>query len=97
MVEVDVLSGNMQEVVVKLPENLLNDVRGILEEEKKEIGELIVQATKSYVRDKKEQNIRESMQRGYLEMAKINLNIASESFLAEEEAEITVERVVSGV
>jgi len=91
------LSGNMQEVVVKLPENLLNDVRGILEEEKKEIGELIVQATKSYVRDKKEQNIRESMQRGYLEMAKINLNIASESFLAEEEAEITVERVVSGV
>lgn len=91
------MSGNMQEVVVKLPENLLNDVRGILEEEKKEIGELIVQATKSYVRDKKEQNIRESMQRGYLEMAKINLNIASESFLAEEEAEITVERVVSGV
>lgn len=91
------MSRNMQEVVVRLPENLLNDVRGILEEEKKELSELIVQATKSYVRDKKEQNIRESMQRGYLEMAKINLNIASESFLAEEEAEITVERLVSGV
>lgn len=93
----DVLSSNMQEVVVKLPENLLNEVKGLLEEEEKELSDLIIRATKSYVQDKKEQHIRESMQRGYMEMAKINLNIASESFLAEEEAEITLERLVSGV
>ncbi|MBU5595731.1 antitoxin [Amphibacillus sp. MSJ-3] len=93
------MSKNMQEVVVKLPKNLLREVNGLLEEEKKELNDLILQATKSYVRDKKEQHIRESMQRGYMEMAKINLNIASESFLAEEEAEIeiTLERLVSGV
>lgn len=96
-VEVDVLSSNMQEIVVKLPRNLIEDLKGILKEEKQEISELIVHATKSYVRAKKEQNIQESMQRGYLEMAKINLNIASESFLAEEEADLTVKRLVSGV
>lgn len=96
MVEVDVLSNNLQEVVVKLPKNLVNEMKGLFEEEK-ELSDLIIQATKSFVQDKKEQHIRESMQRGYMEMAKINLNIASESFLAEEEAEITLERLVSGV
>ena len=39
---------------------------------------------------------RESMRRGYMEMAKINLTIASEAFQAEFEAEHTVERLVSG-
>jgi CopG family transcriptional regulator/antitoxin EndoAI len=37
------------------------------------------------------------MQKGYLEMAKINLNIASEAFIAEEEADLTLDRLVSGV
>lgn len=41
--------------------------------------------------------IRESMQQGYMEMAKINLTIASEAFLAEEEANHTLTRLVSGV
>ncbi|HET7579596.1 MAG TPA: antitoxin endoai, partial [Bacillales bacterium] len=39
----------------------------------------------------------ESMRQGYMEMAKINLNIASEAFLAEEEADNTLDRLVSGV
>lgn len=37
------------------------------------------------------------MQRGYEEMARINLRIAAESFLVEQEAGGTVERLVSGV
>ena len=36
------------------------------------------------------------MRRGYIEMGKINLGIASEAFLAEYEAAHTVERLVSG-
>ncbi|SEN82306.1 CopG family transcriptional regulator / antitoxin EndoAI [Amphibacillus marinus] len=91
------MSANMQEIVVRLPENLLNEVDGLIREEDSDLNDIIYEATKSYVRDKKEQHIRESMQRGYIEMAKINLNIASESFLAEEEAETTLERLVSGV
>ncbi|WP_033193738.1 MULTISPECIES: CopG family ribbon-helix-helix protein [Amphibacillus] len=87
----------MQEIVVRLPENLLNEVDGLMKEEESNLNDIIIQATESYVQERKEQHIRESMQRGYMEMAKINLNIASESFLAEEEAEITLERLVSGV
>ncbi len=37
------------------------------------------------------------MQRGYEEMGRINLRIAAESFLVEQEAGGTVERLVSGV
>jgi CopG family transcriptional regulator/antitoxin EndoAI len=36
------------------------------------------------------------MRRGYMEMAKINLLISSESFYAESEADSKVERLVSG-
>lgn len=95
--EVEVLSSSMEEVVVKLPKNLFKEVNGLLVEEDKDLSDLLIQAAKSYVQDKKEQHIHESMQRGYMEMAKINLTIASESFLVEEEAEITLERLVSGV
>ncbi|ALA52022.1 antitoxin endoAI [Niallia circulans] len=48
-------------------------------------------------RAKLKAEIRESMQQGYMEMAKINLTIASEAFLAEEEANHTLTRLVSGV
>jgi len=87
----------MKEIVVKLPENLFEEVNGLLVEEEKDLNDLLIQAVNSYVQDKKAQHIHESMQRGYMEMAKINLTIASESFLAEEEAEIALERLVSGV
>lgn len=95
--EVYGLSESLQEVVVRLPKNLLNEVDNLMKSENSDLDEIVYQATKSYVRDMKKSHIRESMQRGYMEMAKINLNIASEAFQAEGEAENTLERLVSGV
>lgn len=92
-----VLSENAEEIVVRLPKNLLNEVDRMMKNENSDLNEFIYQATKSYLREKKKRHIRESMQRGYMEMAKINLNIASEAFQAEGEAENTLERLVSGV
>ncbi|WP_186576325.1 CopG family ribbon-helix-helix protein [Aquibacillus kalidii] len=92
-----VVSESLQEIVVRLPKNLLNEVDGLMKSENSDLSDFIYQATKSYLREKKKRHIRESMQRGYMEMAKINLNIASEAFQAEEEAENTLERLVSGV
>ncbi|MDL4839061.1 CopG family ribbon-helix-helix protein [Aquibacillus rhizosphaerae] len=92
-----VVSESLQEIVVRLPKNLLNEVDGLMKSENSDLSDFICQATKSYLREKKKRHIRESMQRGYMEMAKINLNIASEAFQAEEEAENTLERLVSGV
>jgi CopG family transcriptional regulator/antitoxin EndoAI len=52
---------------------------------------------KLYLMERKKRVLRESMQRGYMEMAKINLHIALEAFQAEDDAGSTVNRLVSGV
>ncbi|GAF64720.1 CopG family ribbon-helix-helix protein [Alkalihalobacillus trypoxylicola] len=85
------------EIVVRLPQHLLNEVDAFMKQEELNYNEFVAKAAKLYIREKKKRQIRETMQQGYMEMAKINLNIASEAFLAEEEAESTLDRLVSGV
>ncbi|HEX6594905.1 MAG TPA: antitoxin [Bacillota bacterium] len=95
-----VLSESLQEISVRLPKNLLNEVDGIVKSENRDLSDFIYQATKTYLDFKKKEHLQkfyESMQRGYQEMARINLTIASEAFQAEEEAENTLERSVIGV
>ena len=87
---------NTTENMKKLPKHLLTEFDGFVKQENVNRSEFIYQATKMYLRERKKRHIRESMRRGYMEMAKLNLSIASESFLAEYEAEHTVERLVSG-
>ena len=86
-----------KKIIISLPEQLLAELDGVLKHEKLNRSEFISQATRMYLRERKKRQIRESMEQGYMEMAKINLNIAAEAFLAEEEAERTLERLVSGV
>ncbi|MCU9615162.1 antitoxin endoai [Caldibacillus lycopersici] len=89
-------SSATQEILVNLPQSLLLEIDGFVKQENVNRDELIYQATKMFLRERKKRHIRESMRRGYMEMAKINLSIASEAFQAEYEAEHTVERLVSG-
>ena len=89
-------SSSTTEILVKLPQHLLTELDGFVKQDNVNRSEFIYQATKMYLRERKKRQIRESMRRGYMEMAKLNLRIASEAFLAEYEAEHTVERLVSG-
>ncbi len=94
------MSEGLQEVLVKLPKNLLNEVDGLMKYDNSDLSDFICQATRNYLQHKKDEHIQqflETMQRGYEEMGRINLNIASEAFQAEEEAEVTLERSVIGV
>jgi CopG family transcriptional regulator / antitoxin EndoAI len=84
------------EILVRLPQALVSELDGLVKQENGDRSDFIYQATKMYLRERKKRQIRESMRRGYMEMAKINLNIASEAFLLEYEADHTVERLVSG-
>mgnify|MGYP001206619110 CR=1 FL=1 len=88
---------NTKRIMISLPEYLLEEVDGIVQEEKLNRSELIRQAMKLYLVERKKRTLRESMQRGYMEMAKINLSMASEAFQAEEDAGIILNRLVSGV
>ncbi|MBW7651932.1 YlcI/YnfO family protein [Anoxybacillus sp. ST4] len=89
-------SSSTTEIVIRLPQALVNELDGIVKQENGSRNELIYQAMKMYIRERKKRQIREAMRRGYMEMAKINLSLASEAFLAEYEADHTVERLVSG-
>ena len=84
-------------IMISLPDHLLREVDFVVAKENTNRSEIIRQAMRQYLVERKKKMIREAMQRGYLEMAKINLNIASESFHAEEDADLTLERLVSGV
>ncbi|NGZ76030.1 MULTISPECIES: CopG family ribbon-helix-helix protein [Saccharibacillus] len=84
-------------VMISLPDHLLQEVDGIAALENSNRSELIRLAMRQYLVDRKKRYIRESMQRGYMEMAHINLSMACEAFHAEEDADITLVRLVSGV
>ncbi|API91648.1 hypothetical protein [Clostridium sp. 1xD42-85] len=95
-----VLSESLQEVLVKIPKNLLNEVDGLVKYENSDLSDFICQATRNYLQHKRDehfQQFRETMEKGYAEMGRINLTIASEAFQAEEEAKNTLERSVIGV
>ena len=84
-------------VVVCFPKTLLQEVDRLAEMKNSNRSELIRQAILSYVQEFKRRNIRETMQRGYMEMGYINLHMAAEAFLAEGEAEHKLMRLVGGV
>ncbi|GGE34400.1 antitoxin EndoAI [Pullulanibacillus camelliae] len=88
---------NSKEIIVELPHHLLQELDGVARQDNMNRSEFLHRAVRMYLRERNKRHIRESMRQGYMEMAKINLNIASEAFLAEEEAENTLERLVSGV
>lgn len=88
---------NTKRIVVSIPQPLLQEVDGIVRKESLNRSQFVREAMRLYLREKRRRLIRESMQQGYQEMARINLNIASEAFLAEEEADLTLYRLVSGV
>jgi len=92
------LPDGLEEVLVRLPKNLYVEVDGMAKNENRDINDVIYQATKNYIQYKKEvRQLHEAMQKGYEEMARINLNLCSEAFLAEEEAKNTLDRLVIGV
>jgi len=83
--------------MISLPHQLLKEVDGVVEKENSNRSDFIRRAMRSYLKERKKRLIREMMQKGYMEMARINLNMASEAFDAEEEADDTLGRLVSGV
>ena len=87
----------LREIVVTLPQQIVQEIDGLARMDNVNRDEFMLRALSTYLRERNRRQIRESMRQGYMEMAKINLNIASEAFLAEEEAENTLERLVSGV
>ena len=83
-------------IAVNMPEYLLDEVDGLVAHDRGSRSHVIRQATAMYLRERKKQWIRETLERGYIEMAPINLTLASEAFTAEGEADVIAQRLVYG-
>ncbi|MGE5390186.1 MAG: CopG family ribbon-helix-helix protein [Deltaproteobacteria bacterium] len=73
-------------IIITVPENLLCEVDDIMVLESKNRSQIVREAIKFYLGERKRKLKLELMKKGYLEMAEINLGIACESLGMEEEA-----------
>jgi CopG family transcriptional regulator/antitoxin EndoAI len=71
--------------MVSLPENIVEEIDGIVSIDKVNRSELIREVMLLYIAERKRQMLREQMKRGYVEMAQINLKLALEGVAAEAE------------
>ncbi|MDX9871325.1 MAG: ribbon-helix-helix protein, CopG family [Clostridia bacterium] len=78
-------------IIISLPVSLLKEVNDIIDIENKNRSEVIREAMRFYLKEKRRIRLREEMRRGYLEMASINLFLCQEAFGCEEEVRVTVE------
>lgn len=77
--------------MISLPENLLAEVDDVVTLENRNRSEFIREAINSVLHERRKQGIREQMRKGYQEMAQLNLAIARELFLTEEEVQLLYE------
>ncbi|MTI68173.1 MAG: ribbon-helix-helix protein, CopG family [Firmicutes bacterium] len=63
-------------IMISLPDNLLEEIDGIVYMEKKNRSEFIREAMKLYIRERRKVQIREKLKSGYKEMAAINSTLA---------------------
>jgi len=82
--------------MISLPDTLLEEVDGIVADEKRTRSEFIREAMRLYLQERRKRQIRELMQSGYREMAKLNLRLANEALEAENEADHIASKLVSG-
>lgn len=73
-------------IIITVPENLLSEVDSVTQLESKNRSEVVREAIRFYLGERKKNLMIEQMKKGYMEMAEINLSIASETSGVEEEA-----------
>jgi CopG family transcriptional regulator/antitoxin EndoAI len=84
--------GETKRILVSLPESLLEEVDLLASMENINRSEFIREAMKLYISEKRKKQIRESMKKGYMEMAAINLEMAETGLTAENECLISYEK-----
>ncbi|MGE5397137.1 MAG: CopG family ribbon-helix-helix protein [Chitinophagales bacterium] len=69
-----------KKIIVSVPENLLLEMDQMRSIDNKNRSEVIREAIKLYLGERRKRVLREQMQRGYVEMGEINKTIAEEHF-----------------
>ena len=73
-----------KKVLISVPEPLLEEVDLVCNSEKSNRSEFVRQAMKCYLAEKKKQSLKAGLEKGYQEMADLNLEISDLYFDLEE-------------
>lgn len=73
-------------IIITVPENLLSEMDDVTVLECKNRSEIVRDAIRFYLGERKKTLLMEQMKKGYLEMAEINLRFACENYGVEDEA-----------
>ncbi|NLJ72670.1 MAG: ribbon-helix-helix protein, CopG family [Syntrophomonadaceae bacterium] len=73
-------------IIITVPETLLAEMDDITEIDSKNRSEVVREAIRFYLGERKRSLLREQMKKGYMEMAHINIGLANENVLVEDEA-----------
>lgn len=76
---------SVKRIMISLPDSLLAEVDGIAAADQLDRSEFIRKAMSFYINECKRRLLREQMKKGYLEMAKINLDLVVEHYRLESE------------
>lgn len=82
--------------IVEFDVELAEELFQLLEKKNIHPNDFFDSVARDFIREEKLVQMRVSLQKGYQDMAMINLHLAAEAFYAESEATHTVERMVSG-
>ena len=83
-------------ISVALPDLLVKEIDEIALTRNRSRSEIMALAVKQYVDERKKIELKEQMKKGYLEMSKINLDLAEESLLSDENACEIYEKFLGG-
>jgi len=94
LIEGVVVLADSKRITISLPASLLEEVDGLTYLENKNRNELIREAMRFYLEEKRKLRLREQLRIGYQEMAALNLALAEEFCHSEEEANLLTERKI---
>ncbi|MCR4431034.1 MAG: ribbon-helix-helix protein, CopG family [Tepidanaerobacteraceae bacterium] len=67
---------DLKKIIVSLPNNLLEEVDGIVALENKNRSEFIRDAMRLYIREREKIRVREQLKTGYVQMAELNVKLS---------------------
>jgi CopG family transcriptional regulator/antitoxin EndoAI len=74
----------LKKILITVPDSLLQEVDILVSNENTSRSELIREAMRLYIKERKKAEVKEKMKKGYQEMAQINLQFAEMCFEADE-------------
>jgi CopG family transcriptional regulator/antitoxin EndoAI len=87
----------LKRIMITVPTNLLQEVDGMVALEKGSRSEFIREALNRFLEERKRRELRDRMKNGYLEMARINLELAEEGLPSEDDTDEVLQSFLTKV